>query len=72
MIARHEVLRGACRWMDVERPIMVIAEDVVPEWREADWSGEDAAGQETAFAAWLEADRRRGFTLDAAPLCGLR
>ncbi|MGV2135904.1 non-ribosomal peptide synthetase [Agrobacterium vitis] len=68
VIARHEVLRGACRWMDVERPIMVIAEDVVPEWREADWSGEDAAGQETAFAAWLEADRRRGFTLDAAPL----
>ncbi|OLP46771.1 non-ribosomal peptide synthetase [Rhizobium oryziradicis] len=68
VIVRHEVLRGACRWVDVERPIMVIAEEVVPEWREADWSGNDAAGQEKAFAAWLEADRRRGFTLDAAPL----
>lgn len=68
VIARHEVLRGACRWSDVERPVMVIMDGVVPEWREADWSGKDAAEQESAFAAWLEADRRQGFALDSAPL----
>ncbi|WP_368669642.1 amino acid adenylation domain-containing protein [Agrobacterium sp. a22-2] len=68
VVARHEVLRGSCRWVDLERPVMVIADAVVPEWHEADWSAEDPAGQEKAFAAWLEADRRRGFVLDAAPL----
>ncbi len=68
VIARHEVLRGACRWSDVERPIMVIMDRVAPEWQEADWSDRDAAEHERTFAAWLEADRRRGFALDAAPL----
>lgn len=68
VISRHEVLRGACRWADLERPVMVLADDVTPEWQIEDWSGKDAAGQEQAFAAWLEADRRRGFALDTAPL----
>ncbi len=68
VIARHEMLRGACRWVDLERPVMTIADEVAPEWLEADWSGKTAAAQDEAFADWLAADRRRGFALDAAPL----
>ncbi|WGF87887.1 amino acid adenylation domain-containing protein [Marinivivus vitaminiproducens] len=67
-VARHDVLRSACHWDDLDHPALVVHGAADPEWCIEDWSGLDAAAQDTRFAAWLADDRSRGFALDRAPL----
>jgi len=68
VIGRHDVLRSECHWVDLDRPVQVVYDEAEPDWHIDDWSHFDAPEQEKAFAEWLEADRRRGFQLDKAPL----
>ncbi len=68
VIRRHQVLRSECHWEDLDRPVQVIYDNAEPEWYLSDWSHLGVPEQQNAFAAWLEADRERGFHLDQAPL----
>src|SRR5262245_12651686 len=68
VIARHEMLRSECHWEELDHPVLVIYDAAEPEWHIADWSERDVPAQDEAFAAWLAADRGRGFRLDQAPL----
>ncbi|WP_245294857.1 non-ribosomal peptide synthetase [Rhizobium rhizosphaerae] len=68
VMARHEMLRAACRWRDSDEPLLVIPAHAEPEWQEADWRALDGDSQARRFQRFLEADRRRGFALDRAPL----
>lgn len=68
VIGRHDVLRSECHWVDLDRPVQVVYDEAEPDWHIDDWAHLDTPEQEKTFAAWLEADRRRGFQLDKAPL----
>jgi NRPS condensation-like uncharacterized protein len=59
---RHEILRTAFRWQGVETAEQVVWPEVELAWQVVEWPGEEG------YAAWLRADRLRGFALDAAPL----
>jgi amino acid adenylation domain-containing protein/non-ribosomal peptide synthase protein (TIGR01720 family) len=70
VIARHPVLRTACRWRALRRPLqaVVAAAAVAVEVEQQDWRHLPAAEQGWRWQALLRADRRRGFDLERAPL----
>jgi amino acid adenylation domain-containing protein len=61
-IARHENLRAAFHWKNLEKPVQAIQQNASLEI--ACHGGEDVA-------AFIEADRQRGFDLNRAPLMRL-
>ncbi|HEY2740462.1 MAG TPA: condensation domain-containing protein, partial [Thermoanaerobaculia bacterium] len=83
LVARHPVLRTAFFWEDMETPRQVTFREVSLEitrtsWRDVgdvggigDIGGMGAAEQEERLAAFLAADRARGFDLAEAPLLRL-
>ncbi|HEY7511838.1 MAG TPA: amino acid adenylation domain-containing protein, partial [Vicinamibacteria bacterium] len=68
VIERHAVLRTSFRWMGLPRPLQVVERGATAAWDDDDWSPRSPQEQERAFAELLEADRRRGFALERAPL----
>ena len=71
MVERHEVLRTAFFWEDLEKPLQVVHRQADLELRREDWSGLPEEEQRARLASLLEADRRRGFDLSAPPLTRL-
>ncbi|PYG84437.1 non-ribosomal peptide synthetase [Pseudomonas sp. RV120224-01b] len=68
MLDRHDVLRAAFV-AHLERPVQVIRKHVELPFDVLDWADQDdLVGR---LDAWAEADRRRGFDLQAAPLLRL-
>ena len=65
-IARHDLLRAACHWQDLDRPAFAIHAEAEPDWTCLDWRG--APDVEARLADWLAQDRARGVDLAAAPL----
>ncbi|MCW5623207.1 MAG: amino acid adenylation domain-containing protein [Burkholderiales bacterium] len=65
---RHDVLRTAFAWDRLEAPVQVVGRSVRIPCESTDWRDRTADGQMQALDAWLQADRRRGFELAAAPL----
>ncbi|HRI65607.1 MAG TPA: amino acid adenylation domain-containing protein [Polyangium sp.] len=68
VVARHPVLRTALVWQNVTEPLQAVVASVDLHWERVDWRDESAKGQEERLAAWLAADRTRGFNLERAPL----
>jgi amino acid adenylation domain-containing protein len=71
VVDRHPILRTAFIWKNLERPLQVVGRQVRVPLEGQDWRGLSATGQEERFAAYLQADRRRGFQLSQAPLMRL-
>jgi amino acid adenylation domain-containing protein/non-ribosomal peptide synthase protein (TIGR01720 family) len=71
MLARHSVLRTRFAWQGMERPLQVVLRQVPLPWDLRDWRGIGEADEQAQFEAFLEEDRRRGFTLEEAPLLRL-
>jgi natural product biosynthesis luciferase-like monooxygenase protein len=65
---RHDALRTALRWTDVETPQQRVASSVAPGWETQDWRDASPAAQQEGLDAYLRADRERGFDLSQAPL----
>jgi amino acid adenylation domain-containing protein len=65
---RHDVLRTAFRWDDLEAPVQEVWAEAVPEIEDLDWRSLAAAECGQRFRDWLAADRRRSFELGRAPL----
>lgn len=61
-LARHPALRTAFHWKNLEKPVQVIQQNVSLPFAEHDASD---------VAEFIEADRRRGFDLNRAPLLRL-
>lgn len=68
VIGRHPVLRSLLTWEERSRPLQVVKSRVEPEWRIEDWRDQPAGADTNRLEQYLEADRRRGFNLEAAPL----
>jgi amino acid adenylation domain-containing protein len=68
VVARHGALRTFFLWEKRDRPLQVVRRQVAVPWTEEDWRQVPAAERRERLAAFLAADRRRGFDLGAAPL----
>ncbi|HEX8821363.1 MAG TPA: amino acid adenylation domain-containing protein, partial [Archangium sp.] len=67
-VARHAILRSAFFWEGLEEPLQVVLRDVQLPLRSEDWREVPISEREARFAAWIQADRRRGLKLERAPL----
>ena len=65
-VDRHSILRTSFRHEGLSRPLQVVRRHVDIAWSTSDWEAEPQPDER--FAEFLEADRRRGFDLAAAPL----
>ena len=71
VVDRHEALRTLFVWQAREKPLQVVRRRVTLPWEELDWRGLSADEQNAKLAAFLQADRQRGFDLTQAPLMRL-
>jgi len=68
VVQRHDALRAAFLWEGLEEPLQVIRERIETPWtRQGARELEEARGS-GGEAAWLAADRAKGFDLGQAPL----
>ena len=68
VVDRHPALRTAFAWEGLEKPLQVVRRGVELPWTAEDWRGVPPAEQPARLAAWLDADRARGFDLARPPL----
>ncbi len=68
VLERHGALRTRFCLEGLPLPVQVVERGVSLPWAEEDWSGLLPRESEDRFKERLEADRRRGFDLDCAPL----
>jgi amino acid adenylation domain-containing protein len=68
IIERHPILRTACSWEGQSKPLQIVRRNVKLPFEQQDWRGLSPVEQRERFAAFLRADRRRGFVMSQAPL----
>ncbi|MGH8650864.1 MAG: condensation domain-containing protein, partial [Gammaproteobacteria bacterium] len=61
VVQRHAVLRTLFVWRHRKKLLQVVRGRVTLPWVEEDWRGWASGEQCGRLAAWLEADRARGF-----------
>jgi amino acid adenylation domain-containing protein len=71
VVERHAILRTGFRWEVPDGPVQEVHRHVTVTWDEQDWRSFSAGEREERVAAYLTADRRRGFRFDQAPLMRL-
>lgn len=64
----RDALRAGFVWEGLETPVQAIHRDLTVPWRTLDWRDKPAADQKADLDALIEAERRQGFDLAAAPL----
>ncbi len=70
-VDRHAALRSGFQWEGLAQPMQIVLRKAVLPVERLDWSDRAAADQTVARAAFLAADRARGFDLAKAPLMRL-
>ena len=68
IVDRHTPFRTAFVWKNVEKPLQVVQRNLTLPFQIEDWRGLSPVAQQERLDAYLEADRRRGFQLNKAPL----
>jgi hypothetical protein len=71
LVERHDILRTGFFWEDLEKPLQVVYREVGLRVARESWRGLEAGEREARLAAYLDADRERGFDLSAPPLMRL-
>jgi hypothetical protein len=71
VIDRHAALRTFFVWKGLKEPVQVVRESVSLPWAEHDWQRQTAAEKEAACQSLLQAERKKGITLDDPPLLRL-
>ncbi|MCU7520951.1 MAG: amino acid adenylation domain-containing protein [Ignavibacteria bacterium] len=66
---RHQVLRSAFMWEDVDEPLQIVYKDVELPFKILDWQNE--AGKEEKLEELLRLEVEEGFALENAPLMKL-
>ncbi len=68
IVDRHSILRSSFLWEELEKPQQVVHRRVILEVEKQDWSNLSDQDHETRLAAYIVADRDRGFELATPPL----
>ena len=71
VVDRHPALRTAFVWRSTAKPMQVVGRSVVMPLEEHDWRHLTGEALEAELAAYLAADRARGFEPNRAPLMRL-
>jgi len=71
VVDRHPILRTSFVWGELERPLQRVHRQVSVVLHRHDWRRVPAEREEELLAAFLDADRERGFDLSAPPLLRL-
>ena len=71
LVARHPILRTAFVWKGQREPVQVVHRTLEMPWQREDWREFSPADQAEKLAAFLAADRQRGFAPNRAPLMRL-
>jgi amino acid adenylation domain-containing protein/non-ribosomal peptide synthase protein (TIGR01720 family)/FkbM family methyltransferase len=71
VVGRHSILRTAFVWEELEKPLQVVHREVALHLDHQLWYDVPVTEQEARFAAFLRADKNRGFDLLRAPLIRL-
>ena len=71
VINRHDILRTAFVWEDVDEPFQVVGTCVSLPWEEHDWCELSSNSQQRRLEEYLQVERRRGFDPTHAPLMRL-
>lgn len=71
IVDRHPPFRTAFVWKNIDTPLQVVQRHVTLPFQFEDWRGLSASEQQQRLDNYLEADRRRGFQLNKAPLVRL-
>ena len=70
-LARHAALRAGFAWQGLERPLQVVRRDIAIPLHREDSRGLATEEQEARIAAYLAADRARGFDISQPPMMRL-
>lgn len=68
VLNRHQMLRAACLWQNVEQPLQVIYRQVALPFEQFDWRSMPPEEQAQELEKLLKTDRFSGFHLSKAPL----
>jgi amino acid adenylation domain-containing protein/thioester reductase-like protein len=68
VVDANAILRTAFVWADLDQPLQVVLKSVQLPFAQQDWRELAIETQATRWSEFLEADRKRGFDVDHAPL----
>ena len=68
VLSRHDALRMAVQWEDLEKPYQIVYRSVSLPFQFHDWTPFPNAEGQNRLARFLEEDRNKGFELTRAPL----
>ncbi|HYP19482.1 MAG TPA: amino acid adenylation domain-containing protein, partial [Chloroflexia bacterium] len=71
VINRHSILRTACVWEQLSKPLQIVLRQMPLPYELQDWRGLPPDEQRRQLEKYLDADRSRGFVLSKAPLMRL-
>ncbi len=71
VFTRHDLLRTAFYWEELEKPLQVVSKKVKLPLEKLDWRDISQTLQKQQLQAFAQADRQRGFELSQAPLMRL-
>ena len=71
LVEQHPILRTGFFWEELPEPLQVVYPRAVLPYEEHDWRGLTQAEQQQKLAAYIAADRSRGFDLRRPPLMRL-
>jgi amino acid adenylation domain-containing protein len=67
VVARHPALRTIFVWEGLDEPLQVVRHSVKMTVGLEDWRGVEPGERDARLREWLQADKKRGFNLTAAP-----
>jgi amino acid adenylation domain-containing protein/non-ribosomal peptide synthase protein (TIGR01720 family) len=65
---RHAVLRTACVWDGLKKPLQLVFTKLQVPWIKQDWRGLNKSQQQEQLTAFLHTEKSRGVDLTVAPL----
>ena len=71
VLERHAILRSAFVWGKAKEPLQIVLKAVRLPMQQLDWRHLGTLERQKQLETFLEADRRRGFELESAPLMRL-
>ncbi|MCD6374756.1 MAG: AMP-binding protein, partial [Caldisericaceae bacterium] len=72
VLQRHDILRSAFVWEDLEEPLQVVYEQIDLPFEVLDWSAKKANQQKDDIENLINAERQKGFDLTEAPLMRIK